>query len=200
MSGRPRCTSKRRQPPPALGERPCQRPASATARGSRRPTGEPILELHKLEKRYTGTHALKPCDLAFEAGEIHAIVGENGAGKSTLIKLLTGVTPRTAGEIIWKAKPVATCHPARSHRARHQRRPPGSGAVPASHGGRQHVPRRRGDVLRPAAAARHGARRAEDPRRSRLRPAGRRAALEPHHRPAAADRDRARRDRAARNS
>ncbi len=67
---------------------------------------EPILELHKLEKRYTGTYALKPADLAFRAGEIHAIVGENGAGKSTLIKLLTGVTPRTAGEIIWKGKPT----------------------------------------------------------------------------------------------
>jgi ribose transport system ATP-binding protein len=66
----------------------------------------PILELRKLEKRYTGTHALKPADLAFEAGEIHAIVGENGAGKSTLIKLLTGVTPRTSGEIIWKGKPT----------------------------------------------------------------------------------------------
>ena len=64
----------------------------------------PILELVKLEKRYTGTHALKPADLAFEAGEIHAIVGENGAGKSTLIKLLTGVTPRTSGDIIWKGK------------------------------------------------------------------------------------------------
>ncbi|MBP0573385.1 ATP-binding cassette domain-containing protein, partial [Mycobacterium tuberculosis] len=66
----------------------------------------PILELRRLEKRYTGTHALKPADLAFAAGEIHAIVGENGAGKSTLIKLLTGVTPRTSGEIIWKG--VAT--------------------------------------------------------------------------------------------
>ena len=67
-------------------------------------TAGPILELRKLEKRYTGTHALKPADLAFEAGEIHAIVGENGAGKSTLIKLLTGVTPRTAGDIVWKGQ------------------------------------------------------------------------------------------------
>ena len=104
---------------------------------------EPILELHKLEKRYTGTHALKPADLAFEAGEIHAIVGENGAGKSTLIKLLTGVTPRTAGEIIWKGKPTDLSTPERGHRARHQRRPPGSGALPASQRGRQHLPRRR---------------------------------------------------------
>jgi ribose transport system ATP-binding protein len=74
-------------------------PASGT-----KPT--PILELRGLEKRYTGTHALKPADLAFEKGEIHAIVGENGAGKSTLIKLLTGVTPRTSGDIVWEGKPT----------------------------------------------------------------------------------------------
>lgn len=66
----------------------------------------PILELRGLEKQYFGTHALKPADLAFEAGEIHAIVGENGAGKSTLIKLLTGVVPRTAGDIYWRGEPV----------------------------------------------------------------------------------------------
>ncbi len=71
----------------------------------------PILELRKLEKRYTGTHALKPADLAFEAGEIHAIVGENGAGKSTLIKLLTGVTPRSGGELIWRGKPTDLSSP-----------------------------------------------------------------------------------------
>jgi ABC-type sugar transport system ATPase subunit len=53
--------------------------------------GAPILVLEKLDKRFGGTHALKAVDLAFDEGEIHAIVGENGAGKSTLIKLLTGV-------------------------------------------------------------------------------------------------------------
>ena len=50
-------------------------------------------------------------DLAFEEGEIHAIVGENGAGKSTLIKLLTGVYPRSSGEIFWRGAPVALATP-----------------------------------------------------------------------------------------
>ncbi len=67
----------------------------------------PILELKGLEKQYFGTHALKPTDLAFKSGEIHAIVGENGAGKSTLIKLLTGVIPRTGGNVYWRGEPVA---------------------------------------------------------------------------------------------
>src|SRR6187402_2194011 len=73
--------------------------------------GETILELRGLEKRYPGTHALKPIDLAFRAGEIHAIVGENGAGKSTLIKLLTGVMPRTSGDVMWQGKAVALATP-----------------------------------------------------------------------------------------
>ncbi|MET0745974.1 MAG: sugar ABC transporter ATP-binding protein [Microvirga sp.] len=66
----------------------------------------PVLELCKLDKRFTGTHALKGVDLAFRAGEIHAIIGENGAGKSTLIKLLTGVYTRTSGSILWQGREV----------------------------------------------------------------------------------------------
>ncbi|WP_075215194.1 sugar ABC transporter ATP-binding protein [Mongoliimonas terrestris] len=86
--------------------------ADATApKGPRGPADAPILELRGLEKRYIGTHALKPADLAFKAGEIHAIVGENGAGKSTLIKLLTGVIPRSGGEIFWEGRPVALSTP-----------------------------------------------------------------------------------------
>ncbi|MEO8883779.1 MAG: sugar ABC transporter ATP-binding protein [Devosia sp.] len=67
----------------------------------------PILELRGLTKNYGPVLALKPANLAFNRGEIHAIVGENGAGKSTLIKLLTGVIRRTAGEVLWNGKPVA---------------------------------------------------------------------------------------------
>lgn len=71
----------------------------------------PLLELHKLDKWFGATHALKSVDLEFLPGEIHAIVGENGAGKSTLIKLLTGVHLRTGGEILWENKPVALGSP-----------------------------------------------------------------------------------------
>jgi ribose transport system ATP-binding protein len=87
-----------RNSPPRSGQR------DTTAR-------QPILELRGLEKRYAGTHALKPTDLAFEAGEVHAIVGENGAGKSTLIKLLTGVITPTSGEVYWEGQPVSLITP-----------------------------------------------------------------------------------------
>ncbi len=70
-----------------------------------------LLELRGLDKWFTGTHALKQVDLAFHAGEVHAIVGENGAGKSTLIKLLTGVITRSGGEIIWDGQPVDVATP-----------------------------------------------------------------------------------------
>ena len=74
-------------------------------------SGTPILELRRVDKRFTGTHALKFVDLAFRAGEVHAVVGENGAGKSTLIRILTGVHPRTAGEILWQGREVALATP-----------------------------------------------------------------------------------------
>src|SRR5882757_3514039 len=73
--------------------------------------GAPLLVLKKLDKRFGATHALKAVDLVFEAGEIHAIVGENGAGKSTLIKLLTGVHVRSSGEVFWDGQPVALATP-----------------------------------------------------------------------------------------
>ena len=71
----------------------------------------PLLVLKGLDKRFGATHALRNVNLEFEAGEIHAIVGENGAGKSTLIKLLTGVHTRSKGEIFWEGRPVALATP-----------------------------------------------------------------------------------------
>ena len=75
------------------------------------PAQAPILVLEKLDKRFGATHALKAVDLTFEEGEIHAIVGENGAGKSTLIKLLTGVHPRSSGEVYWRGAAVPLVNP-----------------------------------------------------------------------------------------
>src|SRR5208283_1059291 len=74
-------------------------------------TAAPLLVLKGLDKRFGATHALKAVDLIFEAGEVHAIVGENGAGKSTLIKLLTGVHVRSGGEVYWEGQPVALATP-----------------------------------------------------------------------------------------
>ena len=89
-------------------ERTMTRRLTAAARRDR----APLLVLQKLDKRFGATHALKAVDLAFEQGEIHAIVGENGAGKSTLIKLLTGVYPRTlAAKSTGAATPVALATP-----------------------------------------------------------------------------------------
>ena len=70
-----------------------------------------ILALRGVYKSYGAVEALQDVSLSFERNEIHAIVGENGAGKSTLIKLLTGVTQRTRGEIEWEGLPASLATP-----------------------------------------------------------------------------------------
>ena len=58
-----------------------------------------ILSMRRIDKRFTGVHALRQVDFDLDEGEIHALVGENGAGKSTLMKVLIGINPKDSGEI-----------------------------------------------------------------------------------------------------
>jgi simple sugar transport system ATP-binding protein len=58
-----------------------------------------LLSLDRLDKHYGPVHAVADVSLAFEAGTIHAVVGENGAGKSTLLKMAAGVVVPDAGEV-----------------------------------------------------------------------------------------------------
>jgi simple sugar transport system ATP-binding protein len=59
----------------------------------------PVLSVERLDKHYGAVHAVSGVSLAFEAGEVHAVVGENGAGKSTLLKMAAGVVVPDAGEV-----------------------------------------------------------------------------------------------------
>ena len=58
-----------------------------------------ILSVRNITRSYPGVKALDDVSIDFQAGEVHALVGENGAGKSTLIKVLTGAIEPDSGEI-----------------------------------------------------------------------------------------------------
>lgn len=65
-----------------------------------------MLELRAVSKRFPGVQALDKVSLRFEAGQIHALIGENGAGKSTLIKVVTGIERPDTGQILLDGQPV----------------------------------------------------------------------------------------------
>ncbi|APZ51142.1 sugar ABC transporter ATP-binding protein [Salipiger abyssi] len=60
---------------------------------------EALISLTGIDKIYPGAVALSGVDFDLARGEIHALIGENGAGKSSLIKILSGDTMPSAGQI-----------------------------------------------------------------------------------------------------
>ncbi|MEM1449242.1 MAG: sugar ABC transporter ATP-binding protein [Planctomycetota bacterium] len=69
------------------------------------------LRIEGAAKRYGGVRALRGVDLAAEAGEVHAILGENGAGKSTLMKVLAGAVRHDEGLMWIDGEPYAPRSP-----------------------------------------------------------------------------------------
>jgi len=57
------------------------------------------LEVKNLEKRYPGVEALKGISFDVKEGELFALLGPNGAGKTTTIRIISGLTSPTKGEI-----------------------------------------------------------------------------------------------------
>ncbi|WP_081300609.1 ABC transporter ATP-binding protein [Clostridium beijerinckii] len=58
-----------------------------------------VLETKNLTKRYKNTQALDNINIKLEKGNIYGFVGQNGAGKTTLIRLITGLSFPTSGEL-----------------------------------------------------------------------------------------------------
>ncbi len=64
----------------------------------------PLIELRRVLKVYPmggrNYTALRGVDLAFQAGEFAAIVGQSGSGKSTILNMITGIDKPTTGEVM----------------------------------------------------------------------------------------------------
>ncbi len=69
-------------------------------------TFQSIVRLERVQKYFGAVQALRDIDLSIGRNEIVGLIGDNGAGKSTLIKVMTGVTPPSAGRIYVRDKEV----------------------------------------------------------------------------------------------
>src|ERR1700682_2418184 len=73
---------------------------------------EPIIAASKLEKFYpqpdgSRIQVISPTDIAIFPGQIIALLGPSGCGKSTMLRMLTGLSPVSAGSVLWHGQPVS---------------------------------------------------------------------------------------------
>ncbi|HWG02618.1 MAG TPA: sugar ABC transporter ATP-binding protein, partial [Trebonia sp.] len=69
-------------------------------------TGEALVEVTGVEKRFGTTRALRGVDLSIKAGQCLGLVGRNGAGKSTLVSILSGLSEPDAGTVRFGGRPA----------------------------------------------------------------------------------------------
>jgi ABC-2 type transport system ATP-binding protein len=59
----------------------------------------PVVEASDVHKNFGSVQALAGLSLKVMPGEIYGLLGPNGAGKSTMIKIITGLSEQTSGEV-----------------------------------------------------------------------------------------------------
>ena len=64
------------------------------------PSGEDVLRVEHISKRFGAVTALRDINLHLKRGEVLALLGDNGAGKSTLIKIICGFQQPDGGRIL----------------------------------------------------------------------------------------------------
>ena len=64
----------------------------------------PKLAIRGLSKWFGALEALRSLDLAIERGGFVSLVGPSGCGKTTLLRIVAGLEPATAGEVLIDAQ------------------------------------------------------------------------------------------------
>jgi branched-chain amino acid transport system ATP-binding protein len=70
-----------------------------------------LLRVKDLSVYYGKAMALEKVSLEVGSGAVVTIIGANGAGKSTLLKVLSGLWPRTSGEVHFDGKTIEGMRP-----------------------------------------------------------------------------------------
>jgi len=70
------------------------------------PSGDALLEVRGLTKRFGGLTAVSQLDFDVYEGEILGIIGPNGAGKSTTFGLIAGALPASGGAVRFAGEPI----------------------------------------------------------------------------------------------
>ena len=75
-------------------------------------SGEAIIRAEKIEKYYAQPsenriQVISATDLKIVPGEILALLGPSGSGKSTMLRMLTGLSRPSAGQVYWHEKPIS---------------------------------------------------------------------------------------------
>lgn len=70
-----------------------------------------ILQVHGLNVRFGGLHAVNDVSFEVRPGEVLSLIGPNGAGKTTAFNAITGYLAPTSGEVTYGHAPLHTLKP-----------------------------------------------------------------------------------------